>query len=97
MITLQQDCVIKEIKKDVYGKPQVINETPSKCRTKEKFQLVINQNAEKVTSQIEFTIPVTIDVKVGYQIEFEGNSYTVLSIKQTRNTLGEIVKKVVFV
>lgn len=102
MISLTQDCVIKETKKEGYGKLQVLKQTPSKCRTKEKFQLVVNQNAEKVTSQIEFTIPVEIDVKFGYknlvyQIEFEGNTYTILSMKLTRNTLGEVVKKVVFV
>lgn len=97
MITLQQDCVIKESKLDGYGKHQVVKETPCKCRTKEKFQLVINQNAEKVTSVIEFTIPVDIDVKVGFQIDYEGQTYTILSIKLTRNTLGEVVKKVVFI
>jgi hypothetical protein len=97
MISLLQDCVILETKKDVYGKSKVIKRTPCKCRTKEKFQLVIDQNAEKVTSQIEFTIPIDIDVKVGYQVEFEGNTYTILSMKLTRNTLGKVVKKVVFV
>jgi hypothetical protein len=102
MITLTQDCVILETKKDGYGKLQVMKEIPCKCRTKEKFQIVINNNAEKVNSQIEFTIPVDIDVKfdyqnVIYQIVYEGITHTILSMKLTRNTLGEVVKKVVFV
>jgi hypothetical protein len=97
MITLLQDCVINETKRDGNGKNKIIKKTPCKCRAKEKFQLVINDNAEKVTSQIEFTIPVDIDVKVGFQIDYEGQTYTILSIKLTRNTLGEVVKKVVFV
>lgn len=97
MITLTNDCVIKQTKRGGNGKIQVVKSTPCKCRVKEKFQLVINDNAEKVTSQIEFNIPVEINVKTGYQIEFEDNTYTILSIKITRNTLGEVVKKVVFV
>jgi uncharacterized Zn finger protein len=97
MISLLQDCEILETRKDGYGKIVVIKRTPCKCRTKEKFQLIVNQNAEKVTSQIEFTVPVDIDVKVGFQIEFEADIYTILSIKLTRNTLGEVAKKVVFV
>jgi hypothetical protein len=97
MITLVQDCVIKEIKKDGYGKMSVVKETPCKCRAKEKFQLVLNQAAEKVTSEIEFTVPNEMNVNVGFQIEYEGKSYTILSLKQTRNTLGEVVLKAVYV
>jgi hypothetical protein len=97
MITLTQDCVILETKKDGYGKIVTTKETPCKCRTKEKFQIVINQNAEKVTSEIQFTIPVDINVKAGYQVEYDSNTYTILSMKLSRNTLGEVVKKVVFV
>jgi hypothetical protein len=97
MITLPNDCVINETKKDGYGKIQVIQSTPTKCRAKEKFQLVINQNAVKVTSQIEFTVPVDVFIKVGFQIEYDGITYTIISMKLTRNTLGEVVKKVVFV
>lgn len=97
MITFHQDCSIFETKKDGYGKTQKVNEVQTKCRAKEKFQLVINQNAEKVTSQIEFTIPVDVHVKTGFQIEYEGNTYKILSIKLTRNTIGHVVKKVLFV
>ena len=97
MISLPLDCVIKETKRDGFGKLQVVKETPCKCRTKEKFQIVINQNADKVTSEIEFTIPVDINVKVGFQIKYEEITYTIVSFKQTRNTLGEIVRKVVYV
>lgn len=97
MITLQQDCIIKETKKDAYGKNQIVKETPCKCRAKEKFQLVLNQTSEKVTSQIEFTIPNEIDVKVGFQIQYENVIHTILSIKLIRNTIGDIAQKVVFV
>ncbi|WP_286231313.1 hypothetical protein [Neobacillus mesonae] len=97
MIDFYQDCVILETKKDVYGKNQVVKEIPCKCRVKEKFEMIVNQNAENVVSQISFTIPVDVDVKLGYKIKYQNETYTILSIKISRNLISEVARKVVYV
>ncbi|MBS4207448.1 hypothetical protein [Bacillus sp. FJAT-50079] len=98
MITLYQDCIIiYEIGRDGYGKPIKKNEQFIKCRVKEKYQLVKDKSAKEVVSQLEIIISPDVDVKVDDKVEYEGLEYTIISLKITRNTIGEVVKKVIFV
>ncbi|EJL1640138.1 hypothetical protein NL868_001316 [Shigella flexneri] len=97
MITLHQDCKVYQIKKNYKGIPSKVDEQDAKCRSKEKYQIVVNQNAEKVTSSIEFTMKPETRVEVGYHVFFNEKEYPVIAVNLTRNTLGEIVKKAVFV
>jgi len=97
MITLYQDCTIYEIGRDGYGKPIKKNERFEKCRVKEKIQLVKNQTNIETVSQLEVILSATTVVNVDDKFEFEGKEFTIISMKITRNSIGEIVKKVIFV
>lgn len=96
MITLYQDCKIYEIGRDGYGKPIKKNEQDVKCRVKEKYQLVKNNAAKEVVSQFEITVYPEVVVKPDDKVEYNNKEHSIISIKITRNTIGEIVKKVIF-
>lgn len=97
MITFHQECTIYETGRDGYGKPIKMNMQTLKCRVKEKYQMVKNQAAQEIVSQLEFTLPPNAQVSVNHIIGYEGKEYAIISLKITRNTIGEVVKKVVFV
>ncbi|WP_404403807.1 hypothetical protein [Jeotgalibacillus malaysiensis] len=95
MITFHQTCKIFSMVKDAYGKPVKTNEHVTSCRVKESFKLVKNKAGEEVVSQIEVTLPSTAEVKLNDWIEYAEKDYPIISLRITRNTLGEIVKKVI--
>lgn len=103
MITFHQDCVIYEIGRDGYGKPIKKNEQNLKCRVKEKYQLVKDKSALEKVSELQVTLPKNAYVDVDYKIQIKNDDgtwskeYSIISFKFTRNTLSEIVKKVVYV
>jgi hypothetical protein len=97
MITFYQDCVIYEIDRDGYGKPVKKNEQNLKCRVKEKYQLIKDKSAVDTVSELQITLPNDAVVKPDDKVEFEGKEYAIISVKNTRNTLAEVIKKVVYV
>ncbi|WP_391115992.1 hypothetical protein [Psychrobacillus sp. L3] len=97
MITLYQDCTIYEIGRDGYGKSIKKNEQDVKCRVKEKYQLVKDKSAQEVVSQLEFTLPADISFKVDDKVEYDNKEHAIISQKITRNTIGEVVKQVIYV
>jgi len=96
MITFYQDCTIYEIARDGSGKSIKKGMQESKCRVKEKYQLVKDKAAKEVVSELEITVPADIIFKVDDKIEYEGIEHSIISYKITRNTIGKIVKKVIF-
>lgn len=96
MITYHQKCKIVPISgKDSYGKPIHSEPISINCRIKEKYQLVRNQASEEVTSRLEFWFPPDTEIKILDEIEY-GKKHSIISIVPKRNTLGEVVRKVVF-
>lgn len=96
MITFYQDCIIHQVKKDIYGKNTIVKSEDSKCRVKEKYQLVKNSAAKETVSQFEITLPAATEFNIDDLIEYENKQYAIISFKITRNTIGEIVKKVIY-
>ncbi|WP_416147898.1 hypothetical protein ACM26V_16845 [Salipaludibacillus sp. HK11] len=97
MMTIYQECTIYEVARDGYGKPIKKNAKTIKCRVKENYQLVKNRSAVEVVSKMEIMTFDDITINPDFKVEFEGLEYTILSTKLTRNTLGEVVKRVVYV
>lgn len=97
MITFHQDCTVFEVVRDGWGNPIKKSEQHLKCRAKEKYQLVKDNASKEVLSQLEFTLPPEANVKVDFKIDYEGKEHTIISLKVTRNTIGAVVKKVVYV
>ncbi len=96
MITLYQDCKIYEIGRDGYGKPIKKNEREVKCRVKEKYQLVKDKAAQEVVSKLEIMVGADVVFKVDDKISYEGIEHSIISFKITRDPIGEVVKKVIY-
>lgn len=96
MITLYQDCIIYEIGRDGAGKPIKKSQQEVKCRVKEKYQLVKDKAAKEVVSQLEITVGADVDFKVDDKVEYDGIEHSIISYKITRNTIEEVVKKVIY-
>lgn len=99
---LNQDCSIIPSTKSLDGKPNESDPVPTKCRVKEKFQIIKNQAAEDVVSKHEFWFSpdTNIDYPTSnqeYLIDYENKKHSVISIENKRDTLGNITRKVVFV
>lgn len=98
MITLNEDCtIVVSGSKDVFGDPINPTYVSTKCRAKEKYQMVRNQAGETVVSNIELWLYHDIDIQLDYKIQFNNNEYQIISIQPKKNTLGEVTRKVVFV
>lgn len=97
MITLYQDCEIISTRKDMYGKLIQSQPISVKCRAKEEVKLVKNRVAEEVVSSIEFWFYPDTRFKVDDIIRYDNKDYTIMSFENNRNTLGEIIRKVVYV
>lgn len=105
MITFYQNCLLFETGRDGYGNYVEKNKRYLKCRVKDKVQLVKDKAAKEVVSKLEIWLHKDTEIKVDDQIkilvdgvdEEKTQSHTIISLKNKRNTLGEIVRKVVYI
>jgi len=103
MITLHQKCILYKIGRDGYGQVTKLDEKKVNCRIKEKYQTVKNREALEKVSELEITLDKSAYVDFDYKIQIINDDgslsreHSILSFKLTRNTIGEVVKKVVYV
>lgn len=96
MITLNQECILHRTERNGYGQIEKTGQTVFACRVKEKYQLVKSRAGKEVTSQLEIMTFDELDIQPDYLIEFNGRDYPIISVRVVRNTLGEVVKRTVF-
>jgi hypothetical protein len=97
MIGLNQECYLVPVaSENFYG-----DETPgqpvlTKCRYKEKHQLVKNRANEEVLSSIELTFDGSTDVNFDMDIKIDGKSHQIITISPKRHLSGKLAYKKVY-
>jgi hypothetical protein len=98
---LKQDCGIIKIERDRFGGVTESDPIPTKCRATESFEWVRNGAGEEVVSSITFWLNPDVDIDMNNiddrRIEYNGKSHNIISVRNRRNSLGEIIFKVVSV
>ncbi|AIF45429.1 hypothetical protein [Virgibacillus sp. SK37] len=98
---LNQDCFIIKTVRDSYGDYIQGDPIHTDCRTSEKFENVKNKAGEEVVSSLRFWLPKDVDINeknlTDTLIRYHDKDYSIISMQNRIDLMGETLFKVVYV